>query len=109
MPDAAQVMYFAPNEGDLGLVDAVCNAQASPAPVVISIVLGLMPRRHAVTVSSRRNALLDSASWQDLAGVGDPDVPDGESVGRWRWANRRLPLFSGGPGLAGPWACMPVV
>jgi len=40
-PGAAQVVYFAPNNGDQGFVDAVSEAaHASPAPVAISISWG---------------------------------------------------------------------
>ena len=40
-PGAAQVVYFAPNNGDQGFVDAISDAaHASPAPVVISISWG---------------------------------------------------------------------
>jgi len=40
-PGAAQVVYFAPNSGDQGFVDAISDAaQASPAPVAISISWG---------------------------------------------------------------------
>jgi len=40
-PGAAQVVYFAPNNGDQGFVDAISEAAlASPAPVAISISWG---------------------------------------------------------------------
>src|ERR1039457_5300933 len=40
-PGAAQVVYFAPNNGDQGFVDAISDAaHASPAPVAISISWG---------------------------------------------------------------------
>ncbi|MGH3199191.1 MAG: S53 family peptidase [Streptosporangiaceae bacterium] len=40
-PGAAQVVYFAPNNGDQGFVDAISTAaQASPAPIAISISWG---------------------------------------------------------------------
>jgi kumamolisin len=40
-PGAAQVVYFAPNNGDQGFVDAISDAaHASPAPIVISISWG---------------------------------------------------------------------
>jgi kumamolisin len=40
-PGAAQVVYFAPNNGDQGFVDAISEAaQASPAPIAISISWG---------------------------------------------------------------------
>jgi kumamolisin len=40
-PGAAQVVYFAPNSGDQGFVDAISDAaQASPAPIAISISWG---------------------------------------------------------------------
>ena len=40
-PGAAQVVYFAPNNGDQGFVDAISDAvHASPTPVVISISWG---------------------------------------------------------------------
>jgi kumamolisin len=40
-PGAAQVVYFAPNNGDQGFVDAISDAaQASPAPIAISISWG---------------------------------------------------------------------
>ena len=40
-PGATQVVYFAPNNGDQGFVDAISEAaQASPAPVAISISWG---------------------------------------------------------------------
>ena len=40
-PGAAQVMYFAPNNGDQGFVDAIsAAAHATPAPIAISISWG---------------------------------------------------------------------
>ena len=40
-PGATQIVYFAPNHGDQGFVDAISEAaQASPAPVAISISWG---------------------------------------------------------------------
>jgi len=40
-PGAAQVVYFAPNDGDQGFVDAISDAaQAVPAPVAMSISWG---------------------------------------------------------------------
>ena len=40
-PGAAQVVYFAPNDGDQGFVDAISDAaQASPPPIAISISWG---------------------------------------------------------------------
>ncbi len=40
-PGAAQVVYFAPNNGDQGFVDAISDAaHASPAPIAISISWG---------------------------------------------------------------------
>jgi kumamolisin len=40
-PGAAQVVYFAPNNGDQGFVDAIAEAaQATPAPIAISISWG---------------------------------------------------------------------
>jgi kumamolisin len=40
-PGAAQVVYFAPNNGDQGFVDAISEAaHASPAPIAISISWG---------------------------------------------------------------------
>ena len=40
-PSAAQVVYFAPNNGDQGLVDAISDAaHATPAPIAISISWG---------------------------------------------------------------------
>ena len=40
-PGAAQVVYFAPNNGDQGFVDAISDAaQAAPAPIAISISWG---------------------------------------------------------------------
>ncbi len=41
-PGAAQVVYFAPNNGDQGFVDAISQAaHATPAPVAISISWGM--------------------------------------------------------------------
>ena len=40
-PGAAQVVYFGPNNGDQGFVDAISDAaQATPAPIAISISWG---------------------------------------------------------------------
>jgi kumamolisin len=40
-PGATQLVYFAPNNGDQGFVDAISDAaQASPAPIAISISWG---------------------------------------------------------------------
>ncbi len=65
-PGAAQLVYFAPNNGDRGFVDAISDAaHASPAPIAISISWG--QSEDAWTAQGR--AAMDAAM-SDAAALG---------------------------------------
>jgi kumamolisin len=63
-PGAAQVVYFAPNNGDQGFVDAISDAaQASPAPIAISISWGQSEDSWtAQGLSAMNSAMSDAAA-----------------------------------------------
>jgi kumamolisin len=85
-PGAAQVVYFAPNNGDQGFVDAISDAaQASPAPIAISISWG--ESEDAWTAQGRaamNDALSDAAALGITVCVasGDNGSTDGTSDGQ---------------------------
>ena len=62
-PGAAQVVYFAPNNGDQGFVDAISDAaQASPAPIAISISWGQSEDSWTAQGLSAMNAAMSDAA-----------------------------------------------
>ena len=63
-PGAAQVVYFAPNNGDQGFVDAISDAaNASPAPIAISISWGQSEDSWtAQGLTSMNSAISDAAA-----------------------------------------------
>ena len=63
-PGAAQVVYFAPNNGDQGFVDAISDAAtASPAPIAISISWGQSEDSWtAQGLTSMNSAISDAAA-----------------------------------------------
>jgi kumamolisin len=85
-PGAAQVVYFAPNNGDQGFVDAISDAaQASPAPIVISISWGQSEDSWtAQGLSSMNQAMSDAAALGITVCVaaGDNGSSDGVNDGQ---------------------------
>jgi kumamolisin len=85
-PGARQVVYFGPNNGDQGFVDAIsAAAEASPAPIAISISWGQSEDSWtAQGLSAMNNAMSDAAALgiTVCAAAGDngsgDDVSDGE-------------------------------
>jgi kumamolisin len=85
-PGAAQVVYFAPNNGDQGFVDAISDAaQASPAPIAISISWGESEDSWTAQGLSAMNAAMSDAAALGItvcAAAGDngstDDVTDGQ-------------------------------
>jgi kumamolisin len=85
-PGAAQVVYFAPNNGDQGFVDAIsAAAEASPAPIAISISWGQSEDSWTAQGLSAMNAAMSDAAALGItvcAAAGDngsgDDVNDGE-------------------------------
>jgi kumamolisin len=63
-PGAKQVVYFAPNQGDQGFVDAISDAaSASPAPIAISISWGQSEDSWtAQGLTSMNSAISDAAA-----------------------------------------------
>jgi kumamolisin len=84
-PGAAQVVYFAPNNGDQGFVDAISDAaQASPAPIAISISWGQSEDSWtAQGLTSMNSAISDAAALGITVCVaaGDNGSSDGVSDG----------------------------
>jgi kumamolisin len=85
-PGAAQVVYFAPNNGDQGFVDAIsAAAEASPAPIAISISWGQSEDSWTAQGRSAMNAAMSDAAALGITvcvaagdnGSGD-DVSDGQ-------------------------------
>jgi kumamolisin len=85
-PGAAQVVYFAPNNGDQGFVDAISDAaQASPAPIAISISWGQSEDSWtAQGLSAMNQAMSDAAALgiTVLAAAGDSGSSDGVNDGQ---------------------------
>jgi kumamolisin len=85
-PGAAQIVYFAPNNGDQGFVDAISDAAgASPAPVAISISWGQSEDSWTAQGLSAMNAAMSDAAALGItvcAAAGDngssDDVNDGQ-------------------------------
>jgi kumamolisin len=85
-PGAAQVVYFAPNDGDQGFVDAISTAaQASPAPVAISISWGQSEDSWTAQGRAAMNAALSDAAALGITvcvASGDNGSTDGVSGGQ---------------------------
>src|SRR5580692_2132446 len=85
-PGAAQVVYFAPNNGDQGFVNAISDAAgASPAPIAISISWGQSEDSWTAQGLSSMNAAMSDAAALGItvcAAAGDngsaDNVTDGE-------------------------------
>src|SRR5271169_5147365 len=85
-PGAAQVVYFAPNNGDQGFVDAISDAaQASPAPIAISISWGQSEDSWTAQGLSAMNAAMSDAAALGItvcAAAGDNGSSDGVNDGQ---------------------------
>ena len=85
-PGAAQVVYFAPNNGDQGFVDAISDAaQASPAPIAISISWGQSEDSWTAQGLSAMNAAMSDAAALGITvcvAAGDNGSADGVSDGQ---------------------------
>ena len=85
-PYAAQVVYFAPNNGDQGFVDAVSDAaQASPTPVAISISWGQSEDSWTVQGLAAMNAAMSDAAALGITvcvAAGNNGSSDGVSDGQ---------------------------
>ena len=85
-PGAAQVVYFAPNNGDQGFVDAISDAaQASPAPIAISISWGQSEDSWTAQGLSAMNAAMSDAAALGITvcvAAGDNGSTDGVSDGQ---------------------------
>ncbi len=81
-PGAAQVVYFAPNNGDQGFVDAISEAaQASPAPVAISISWGQSEDSWTAQGRSAMDAAIADAATQGITVcVASGDNGSGDAV-----------------------------
>jgi len=81
-PGAAQVVYFAPNNGDQGFVDAISDAaQASPAPIAISISWGQSEDSWtAQGISAMNQAMSDAAALGITVCVAAGDNGSGDGV-----------------------------
>jgi kumamolisin len=85
-PGAAQLVYFAPNNGDQGFVDAISSAaEASPAPIAISISWGQSEDSWTAQGLSAMNAAMSDAAALGITvcvAAGDngssDDVSDGQ-------------------------------
>jgi kumamolisin len=85
-PGAAQLVYFAPNNGDQGFVDAISDAaHASPAPIAISISWGQSEDSWTSQGRSAMNGAMSDAAALGItvsAAAGDngsgDDVNDGQ-------------------------------
>jgi kumamolisin len=85
-PGAAQLVYFAPNNGDQGFVDAISEAaQASPAPIAISISWGQSEDSWTSQGLSAMNAAMSDAAALGItvcAAAGDNGSTDGVNDGQ---------------------------
>jgi len=81
-PGAAQVVYFAPNNGDQGFVDAISDAaHASPAPIAISISWGQSEDSWtAQGLSAMNEAITDAAALGITVCVAAGDNGSGDGV-----------------------------
>ncbi len=85
-PGAAQIVYFAPNNGDQGFVDAISDAAgASPAPIAISISWGQSEDSWTAQGLSAMNAAMSDAAALGImvcAAAGDDGSSDGVNDGQ---------------------------
>jgi kumamolisin len=85
-PGAAQVVYFAPNNGDQGFVDAISDAaQASPAPIAISISWGQSEDSWTAQGMAAMNQAMSDAAALGItvcAAAGDSGSSDGVNDGQ---------------------------
>ena len=85
-PGAAQIVYFAPNNGDQGFVDAISDAAgASPAPIAISISWGQSEDSWTAQGLSAMNAAMSDAAALGItvcAASGDNGSSDGVNDGQ---------------------------
>ena len=85
-PGAAQLVYFAPNNGDQGFVDAISEAaQASPAPIAISISWGQSEDSWTSQGLSAMNGAMSDAAALGItvcAAAGDNGSTDGVNDGQ---------------------------
>ncbi|HYB19194.1 MAG TPA: S53 family peptidase [Streptosporangiaceae bacterium] len=85
-PGAAQVVYFAPNNGDQGFVDAISDAaQASPAPIAISISWGQSEDSWTAQGLSAMNSAISDAAALGITvcvAAGDNGSTDGVTDGQ---------------------------
>jgi kumamolisin len=85
-PGAAQVVYFAPNNGDQGFVDAISDAaQASPAPIAISVSWGQSEDSWTAQGLASMNAAMSDAAALGITvcvAAGDNGSTDGVSGGQ---------------------------
>jgi kumamolisin len=84
-PGATQVVYFAPNNGDQGFVDAISEAaQASPAPIAISISWGQSEDSWTAQGLASMNAAIADAATLGITvcvAAGDNGSADGVTDG----------------------------
>jgi kumamolisin len=85
-PGAAQVVYFAPNNGDQGFVDAISAAVGgTPTPIAISISWGQSEDSWTAQGLSAMNAAMSDAAAMGItvcAAAGDNGSSDGVSDGQ---------------------------
>ena len=85
-PGAAQIVYFAPNNGDQGFVDAISAAVgATPTPIAISISWGQSEDSWTAQGLSAMNAAMSDAAAMGItvcAAAGDNGSSDGVSDGQ---------------------------
>jgi kumamolisin len=85
-PGAAQVVYFAPNNGDQGFVDAISDAaHATPAPIAISISWGQSEDSWTSQGMSAMNQAMSDAAALGItvcAAAGDSGSSDGVNDGQ---------------------------
>jgi kumamolisin len=85
-PGAAQVVYFGPNNGDQGFVDAISDAaQATPAPIAISISWGQSEDSWTAQGLSAMNQAMSDAAALGItvcAAAGDNGSTDGVTDGQ---------------------------
>jgi kumamolisin len=85
-PGAAQVVYFAPNNGDHGFLNAISDAaQASPAPIAISISWGQSEDSWTTQGMEAMNQAMSDAAALGItvcAAAGDDGSSDGVNDGQ---------------------------
>jgi kumamolisin len=85
-PGAAQLVYFAPNNGDRGFVDAIsAAAEASPAPIAISISWGQSEDSWTSQGMAAMNQAMSDAAALGItvcAAAGDNGSSDGVNDGK---------------------------